>query len=206
MTQRPRIHRVGSQAIRFREEALTGLTVQIGVYALYDLDDIAIYVGQTTSVGERGIRGRVQRHLTSARSDMIANRQLDVWEIALVRAWPEPDVAKINSLESALFHRFDAVSTLMNGQIPPLPPADFEPPAPSECVQLIDDNELALRRTPSIRLPRQAEHYGQLVAHYLTVKDSPKMVRSMRAHFERLARYHQELTNQAGPELIGRET
>ena len=29
-----------------------------------------------------GIRSRVARHLTSARSDIIANRQIDVWEIA----------------------------------------------------------------------------------------------------------------------------
>ena len=43
-----------------------------------------IYVGQSVD----GIRSRVNRHLTSARSDIIANRQIDVWEIAWVWAYP----------------------------------------------------------------------------------------------------------------------
>lgn len=75
--------------IEFREKAVGTMTAQIGVYVLYDLDDVAMYVGQTVATGESGIRGRVQRHLTGARSDIIANRQLDVWEIAYVRTWPE---------------------------------------------------------------------------------------------------------------------
>jgi hypothetical protein len=36
------------------------------------------------------VRKRVRRHLTGARSDIIANRQLDVWEVAFVDAWPLP--------------------------------------------------------------------------------------------------------------------
>lgn len=68
----------------FRKQALTGLTDSIGCYTLADLDNIPIYVGQSVD----GIRSRVRRHLTSARSDIIANRQVDVWEIAYVRAFP----------------------------------------------------------------------------------------------------------------------
>ncbi len=191
--------------IRFRESAVRQITTQIGVYALSDLDDVPIYVGQTVAVKERGIRGRVQRHLTSARSDMIANRQLDVWEIAFVRVWPETDKAQINALESGLFHQWDPKSTLMNGRIPPAPPNDFQIPNPVQCIQVIDDAEIALRKTPSLRLPRQAEHYGQMVSHYLTVKDSREIVRSMRAHFERLMRYHGLLLKEAGAEIVGRE-
>lgn len=66
----------------FRYDAVSSLPVEKGVYVLCDLDHIPIYVGKSSE----GIRKRVQRHLTSARSDIIANRQIDVWEIAWVWA------------------------------------------------------------------------------------------------------------------------
>lgn len=192
-----------NQIIRFREKQVGLLTVEIGVYALYDLDDVAIYVGQTVSVSERGIRGRVQRHLTSARSDMVANRQLDVWEIAHVRAWPMPDLSKIDDLEAALFVALDNQSTLMNGKRMNPPASEIVVPQPVQHVQVMPDEEIDLRKKPNLRLPRQVEHYGQLLAHYLSVKDSRGMARSMRAHFERMARYHKSLLTEAGPELVG---
>jgi hypothetical protein len=43
-----------------------------------ELDQVPIYIGQLVD----GVRSRVNRHLTSARSDAIANRQIDVWEVA----------------------------------------------------------------------------------------------------------------------------
>ena len=58
----------------FRRKAVRTLSTQIGVYVLADLDNLPVYVGQSKD----GIRKRVQRHLTSARSDVIANRQIDV--------------------------------------------------------------------------------------------------------------------------------
>jgi len=73
-----------SAAQEFKEAALRQLPTVTGVYALCDLDRVPVYVGQSTD----GIRARVRRHLTSARSDVIANRQIDVWEVAYVWAWP----------------------------------------------------------------------------------------------------------------------
>lgn len=69
-----------SSSIAFRRAACERITNEIGVYALCDLDGIPIYVGQSVD----GVRARVRRHLTSARSDIIANRQVDVWEAAWV--------------------------------------------------------------------------------------------------------------------------
>lgn len=63
----------------FRQQQVTTIPTGIGVYVLCDLDEVPIYVGKSTD----GIRNRVRRHLTSARSDTIANRQLDVWEVRL---------------------------------------------------------------------------------------------------------------------------
>ena len=59
--------------LAFRRRAVRTLINDIGCYALCDLDGVPIYVGQSTD----GIRARVLRHLTSARSDIIANRQVD---------------------------------------------------------------------------------------------------------------------------------
>ena len=68
--------------------------------AACDLDEVPIDVGQSKD----GIRSRVSRHLTSARSDIIANRQIDVWEIAYVWAYPIVDVQDITPTENRLYH------------------------------------------------------------------------------------------------------
>lgn len=175
-------------AITFRARAVATLDQRIGVYALCDLDGAPIYVGQSID----GIRARVRRHLTSARSDIIANRQVDVWEIAYVLTWPVEDQAAIGALEAALFHQFNARSTLMNGSIPVKPQYAAEPPEPGQRVQVMSDDEIARRLDPAVRLPRQVEHYGRLVDHYLNVKDSAELRVSLEAHFARLSRYHRE--------------
>lgn len=171
----------------FRRRAVRTLTNAIGCYALCDLDGVPIYVGQSRD----GIRARVNRHLTSARSDIIANRQVDVWEIAWVRAWPVESVVQIDPLENALFHAFHATSPLMNGKVPP--PALTPIPQPAQVVQVMTDHEIADKRDPALRLPRQAEHYSQIVGHFLAVKNSPEIALAMQAHFARLQRYHRLL-------------
>lgn len=185
-------------AIVYRRTAIGTLETRIGVYALCDLNGVPIYIGQSVD----GIRARVRRHLTSARSDIIANRQVDVWEIAFVMAWP---VARdlIGPLEGALFHHYNALSPLMNGSVPPAPARGFDIPAPTQIVQVMADEEIVRRLEAAARLPRQIEHYGRLVDHYLSVKDSPELRVSMQAHFERLARYHAEFLEQVGPAPTG---
>ena len=175
--------------LKFRATALSKLTDEIGCYILADLDNIPIYVGQSTD----GIRSRVRRHLTSARSDIIANRQVDVWEIAYVWAFPVAEKTEINSLENALFHEYDKDSQLMNGSIPAIPEKGFIIPAPFQVLQLMSDEDLMERSSPEARLPRQAEHYARLVDHYLVVKQSQQIARSMEAHFERLKKYQYQL-------------
>src|SRR5271165_2104779 len=103
--------------LAFRRKAVRSLSNEIGCYVLCDLDQVPIYVGQSVD----GIRARVNRHLTSARSDIIANRQVDVWEIAWVWAYPVGDRADIRAVEDALFHEFHSRSALMNGKVPKRP-------------------------------------------------------------------------------------
>lgn len=171
---------------KFRRHAVGTLTNQIGVYVLADLDNVPIYVGRSTT----GIRSRVQRHLTSARSDIIANRQIDVWEIAYVWAYPATEKSELDLLEAALFHHFNATSKLMNGTIPTEPSAAVAIPEPAQTVQVMSDEDIAEKKDPAQRLPRQADHYAQIVGHFLAVKNSNQIARAMHAHFERLSRYH----------------
>jgi hypothetical protein len=170
----------------FRSVQLASLTDAIGVYALCDLDGVPIYVGQSVD----GIRTRVRRHLTSARSDIIANRQIDVWEIAFVWAWSVPDERQIPLLEAYLFTQLDSKSRLMNGKSMTLL-GDLGFPVPEhQIVQVIAEDERLDRLSPSLRLPRQIMQYLGLVDYIQTVKNEPHLKRSLRAHFDRLVTYH----------------
>ena len=175
--------------LAFRRRAVRTLTGKIGCYVLCDLDQVPIYVGQSID----GIRSRVNRHLTSARSDIIANRQIDVWEIAWVWAYPVADKTEIGDLENALFHQFHNVSALMNGKVPKKPTSNFIVPLPGQVVQVMTDSEIAEKKDPALRLPRQAEHYSQIVGHFLAVKNSKEIAGAIQAHFERLQKYHGSL-------------
>lgn len=174
---------------KFRKNAVKSLTNEIGVYVLCDLDEVPIYVGQS----QDGIRSRVARHLTSARSDIIANRQLDVWEVAYVWAYPVDAKAKIGPIEALLYHHFNPKSQLINGTVPPRPEGNPDIPEPKQKVQVMSDSEIAAKKDPVQRLPRQASHYASIVGHFLEVKQSKQIAKAMEAHFQRLVRYHKGL-------------
>ncbi len=55
-----------------------------GVYAFYDYDGEPIYVGQSNEQ----VRVRIRRHLTNQRTDAVAMRILDVFEVAEIEMWP----------------------------------------------------------------------------------------------------------------------
>lgn len=55
-----------------------------GVYAFFDYDGEPIYVGQSYE----NVAGRIGRHLTGQRSDAVAKRVLDPFEVAEIEIWP----------------------------------------------------------------------------------------------------------------------
>lgn len=172
--------------LKYRSLQLRELTNETGVYALCDLDNVPIYIGQSVD----GIRTRVRRHLTSARSDIIANRQVDVWEIAFVRAWPVENRNDISPLEAYLFNKFDAQKPLMNGKsMEPAGLPEFELPKMQE-IQIIAEEERLDRIKPALRLPRQISQYLSLVDYIQNVKNETHLKRSLAAHFKRLVEYH----------------
>jgi len=179
-----------STAQAFKEKALKRLPGTTGVYALCDLDQVPIYVGQSKD----GISARVRRHLTSARSDVIANRQIDVWEVAYVWAWPMKDKEKIGPLEDYLFHVYNAESPLVNGTIPASPgELSFEVPKRID-TQIMDNKEIEARQDPTLRFPRQIYHFGSLVDYILNTQDKPHLRRALQVYFDRLAKYHEAFT------------
>ena len=172
----------------YRSRQLSKLTNEVGVYALSDLDNVKMYVGQSTD----GIRTRVRRHLTSARSDVIANRLLDVWEVAYVSGWAMPGASKdaIDRVESYLISRYHKISPLINSVIPKAPRS--RPVLPNEqVVQILPDEEITVRKQPSLRLPRQIAQIESLFDYILEVKNSPIQRRALEAHFDRLRRYYE---------------
>lgn len=163
---------------KYREQRIRLLPTEIGVYALSDATGAVRYVGQTVD----SIRSRVQRHTTSARSDIIANRLVDAGEIAFVHAYPVPDRAMVTPLETHLIYHFDAISPLMNGKMPaPLAaPIPFAIPDPVT-VQIIPDEMLSDRQKPAYLIHRQIKLFSELTDYILNVKDNDDLRRSMRA-------------------------
>jgi len=159
----------------------------VGAYALCDLDNVPIYIGCSFD----GIQNRVRRHLTSARSDIIANRLIDVWELAYVWAWAVTDKAHILPLEAHLFHHFHTKKPLMNGTVPAKPGGKLRFPITDPVqTQVLPDDEIKMRLEPIYRFPRQIEHISRLVDHILIVKDSRELHLALAAHFERLQTYY----------------
>jgi hypothetical protein len=178
--------------------SLAGLTTEIGVYALCDLDQVPIYVGQTTSSGERGINGRVRRHLTSARSDVIANRQIDPWEIAFVLT-KACHFTEIDAVESQLYEFFCRQGSIVAGKrLQCSTPLQKLPQL--QRVQLLADDEIAKRKDLRFRLPRQLQQISQLLDVMLNVKDSADLRFSLDAHFRRLDNLYRAFLNAETPD------
>lgn len=184
----------------FRDRAMRTLTAEKGVYALCDLDKLPIYIGQSKD----GIRTRVRRHLTSARSDVIANRHLDVWEVAEVWAWEVPiDNSIINSLqaqnaaidvlENELIQHYNAQNALVNGKLPDFSTlGNSKPPLPHQKVEVLDDMVRNSRLEPINRMPRQASQLRDLIDYTIQVKNNSEQRRVLKVHYGRLSNYYKK--------------
>lgn len=170
-----------------------GLPAESGVYALCDLDGVPIYVGKSSRGKAEGIRPRVRRHLTSARSDVVANRQLDVWEVAFVWAWPVDQESVLAHLEAQLFHQFDRNSPLVNGTVPLEPLERVTEPDRIE-VQVMTDEEIQVRKQPRFRFPRQVQQFNQLLDYVLHTKDERHLRRALDVHFQRVKKFYEEFS------------
>lgn len=143
---------------------------KFGVYAFYDYDGEPIYVGQTNEK----LRVRVRRHLTNQRTDAVAMRVLDIFEVASVELWPlweledaDAQTAKdrLNEVEySAYVHaiRESRFRAILNEKIPPVMPV--VPLPPSARHELVRPDPLDERWHPDVRIARRAETIARLAA------------------------------------------
>lgn len=143
-----------------------------GVYAFYDYDGEPIYVGQTNEK----LRTRVRRHLTNQRTDAVAMRILDVFEVAEIEVFPIWDLEGVSGKNSEARRRLDALEysvylraiensrfkAILNEKIPPLS-ARVAIPA-SLRADLIDPATRLERGHPDIRIERRAETVSRLAS------------------------------------------
>ncbi|ORA38206.1 GIY-YIG nuclease family protein [Mycobacterium aquaticum] len=143
-----------------------------GVYAFYDYDGEPIYVGQTNEK----LRTRIRRHLTNQRSDAVAMRILDVFEVADAEMWPLWDLENVSAKDKEAKKNLDAheytaylnaieqsrFKAILNEKIPPVSDTVVMPP--SLRWSLIDDEVREERQHPDIRIARRAETISRLAA------------------------------------------
>lgn len=143
----------------------------IGVYGFYDYDGEPIYVGQTwLEFGDR-----IGRHLTSQRSDTLAYRILDPFEVAEIELWPTDDLrsesdkkvkqSKLNAIEYAAYLQAIEKSkyrAILNEKIPPVSRPVKLPR--SYRFNLVPDDLREEREHPDVRIARRAETLARVAA------------------------------------------
>ncbi|MFJ6004028.1 GIY-YIG nuclease family protein [Arthrobacter sp. NPDC092385] len=143
-----------------------------GIYAFYDYDGEPIYVGQTNEQ----LRTRIRRHLTNQRTDAVAMRILDVFEVAEAEVWPIWELQDISGKDKEAKHSLDAYEysayldaieksrfkAILNEKIPPL--SDHVDLPASLRWQFVDEETRADRGHPDIRIARRAETIARLTA------------------------------------------
>ena len=143
----------------------------IGIYCFFDYDGEPIYVGQTTEK----FSIRVARHLTGQRSDTVAYRILDPFEVASMALWPldfphgitraerqlEVDAAEFTVYRQAILgSQFGAI---LNEKLPPRG-ADLVALGEPLRFELVDDDLREEREHPDVRIARRAETLARLAA------------------------------------------
>ncbi len=138
---------------------------KFGVYLFYDYDGEPVYVGQT----QERLRTRIRRHLTNQRTDAVAMRVLDPFEVAEIERWPFWSLTKedaadtLNQAEFTVYcqalERSEFNAILNEGDIGEtdkivLPPSVRAPPLTGE--------RRAEREHPDIRLARRARTIADL--------------------------------------------
>lgn len=193
-------------------------SVQWGVYAFFDYDDEPIYVGQT----RESLGGRIGRHLTGRRSDAVAKKILDPFEVCTVRVYPLPQFQgrkageqepreTLDALEYKVFEdllgksKFGAV---LNEKAPPTPKREVEIPASYEG-RIATEKIMEMRDHPDIRIARRA----QTLAALATIISERRVGKGIRVTLLTQAKRLQWLAERramdapdAGPEEEGEES
>lgn len=143
-----------------------------GVYAFFDYDGEPIYVGQTNEQ----LRTRIRRHLTNQRTDAVAMRVLDIFEVAEMRLWPLWNLEDRNASDKAAKAELDATEytvyleaiktsrfkAILNEKIPPRSTPVALPPC--ETFTLVSDGTRRNLGHPDTRIARRSDTISRLAA------------------------------------------
>lgn len=142
----------------------------IGVYAFYDYDGEPIYVGQTTE----DFATRIGRHLRGQRSDTLAYRILDPFEVAEMELYPAEHLRNVpaperrkrmDALEYSVYTqaiRYSKYMAILNEKIPPVSPLVNLPR--NVRFNLIPEELREDREHPDVRIARRAETLARVAA------------------------------------------
>ena len=170
-------------------------SVKWGAYAFFDYDGEPIYVGQT----KESLGTRIRRHLTNQRSDAVAMKVLDPFEVHSIEVWPLPQyqttlgtdrsaIAHLNALEYTLFQRLLTLSefgAVLNEKDPP--PATVEVKVPVSVRGHVVSGEVSrLRDHPDLRIARRASTVAKLAQVISERKVNRGLRRTLLAQAKRL--------------------
>lgn len=142
----------------------------IGVYAFYDFDGEPIYVGQTTE----DFGTRIGRHLRGQRSDTLAYRILDPFEVAEMELYPVEHLraqpakerrTQVDAFEYSAYVRAiqnSKYKAILNEKIPPVSPVGGLPT--SYRFDLVPEDMREDREHPDVRIARRAETLARVAA------------------------------------------
>lgn len=147
----------------------------IGVYAFYDFEDEPIYVGQTWE----DFATRVGRHMRGQRSDTIAYRILDPFEVASLELYPADSLpalvqaqgnkklrtAALDALEYSVYVsaiKNSKYRAILNEKIPPISPVVSLPP--HFRFNLVPKDMREDLEHPDVRIARRAETLARVAA------------------------------------------
>ncbi len=140
----------------------------IGVYAFYDYDGEPIYVGQTWE----NFGTRIGRHLRGQRSDTLAYRILDPFEVADMELFPVEELRKdvdkkrkLDAIEYSVYLKAIGDSkyrAILNEKIPPIS-SPVELPK-SHRFTLVPSDMREDRDHPDVRIARRAETLARVAA------------------------------------------
>lgn len=141
---------------------------KVGVYLFIDYDGEPIYVGQT----REQLRTRIRRHLTNQRTDAVAMRVLDPFEVAAIEMWPFWDLQEAtdevinDTLDRAEFTVYQQAlsdslfsAVLNEGDIAE---ADLIELPSSVRGEILPDASRTKREHPDIRIARRARTIADL--------------------------------------------
>lgn len=167
-----------------------------GIYSFFDYEHEPIYVGQTNEK----LSTRIRRHLTNQRTDAVAMKVLDPFEVCYVRVWPLPEYEKVkaddvdakkhlDALEYAIYQQLlgeSKFNAVLNEKSPPPPLRTALIPEWSYEQRIVSVNVSKLRDHPDLRIARRALTLSRLAQVIAERRVSSGLRRTLLTQAERL--------------------